>query len=110
MMAVMELSQVNFDDYFDKPLLAIEFWAPWCEPCHDFSRVYESAAQKYPQITFVKVNVDQEIALAKDFSVRSVPTLVVIHQKTMILHQAGLIPEHALRDLMDQTLHIANIE
>ncbi len=108
-MATIALTQANFDEYFAKPLLAIEFWAPWCEPCRDFSRLYEAAALKYPQIIFMKVNVDQEIALAKDFSVRSVPTLVVIHQKTMILHQAGLIPEHALWDLMDQALHIADI-
>ena len=109
MTKVIELTQENFDEYFAKPLLAIEFWAPWCEPCHDFSRIYTAAATKYPDIIFAKINVDQEVELAKDFTIRSVPTLVVIHQQTMILHQAGLMPEQALGDLLDQALHIAKI-
>lgn len=106
---MIELNQANFDDYFAKPLLAIAFWAPWCEPCHDFERIYAQAALKYSQIVFTKINVDSEIDLAKDFSIRSVPTLVLIHQQTMILHHAGAMPEHALCDLFDQALHVANI-
>lgn len=106
---VIALHQANFDEYFEQPLLAINFWAPWCEPCHDFTVLYAAVALKYPAICFASVNVDQEIELAKDFTIRSVPTLVVIHQKTMVLHQAGLMPEHALCDLLDQAIHIAKI-
>jgi thioredoxin 1 len=109
MTTVIHLNQENFDAYFEKPLVAIEFWAPWCEPCHAFSRVYEEACLKYPQITFAKINVDEQVELAKDFTIRSVPTLVVLHNKTMIFHQAGLLPEHALVELLDQAVNIAKI-
>ncbi len=109
MVALVELTQANFDAYFAKPLLAIDFWAPWCEPCHDFSKIYREVAQKYANIVFATVNVDQEIALAKDFTIRSVPTLVLIHHQTMILHQAGLMPQAALCDLLDQALAVAAV-
>lgn len=110
MSTLIALNQANFDAYFDKPLLAIDFWAPWCEPCHDFTRVYTSVMVRYPQITFTTLNVDAEVELAKDFTIRSVPTLVIVHQKTMVFHQAGLIPEMALCELLDQALHIAEIK
>lgn len=107
MAAVIELTQANFDEYFAKPLLAIEFWAPWCEPCHAFRRYYEEMAAAYPAIVFTHVNVDEQKALAKDFSVRSVPTLVIVYQQTMILHQAGLLPKSALQEVLAQALVVA---
>lgn len=110
MSALIELCEANFDEYFARPLIAIDFWAPWCEPCHDFTRVYTRVAEKYPDITFTTVNVDAEIELAKDFTIRSVPTLVVIHHQTMIFHQAGLLPEKALCDLLEQARHVAQVK
>lgn len=104
---LIHLDQDNFDAYFAKPLLVIDFWAPWCEPCRDFARIYELVAKRYPQIIFAKINVDQQTELAKDFTIRSVPTLVVIHHQTMILHQAGLLPESALVELLDQAISLA---
>lgn len=106
MATIVHLDQDNFDQYFQQPLLVIDFWAPWCEPCKDFDRVYSQVADVYPHIVFAKVNVDQQVELAKDFTVRSVPTLVIIHQQTMVCHQAGLMPEQALRDLLDQAVSL----
>lgn len=110
MAEIHELNQHSFDTYFESAkILLIDFWAPWCEPCKDFDRVFSSVAAKYPNLAFCKINVDQEVELAKDFQIRSVPTLVIAHKQIVIFHQAGLLPENAMVDLIEQAVSLNSI-
>jgi len=80
----------------------IDWWAPWCGPCRVFGPTYEKVAQKHPDITFGKVNTEEQQSLAGSFDIRSIPTLMILRDKVLLYSQAGALPEAALEDLIQQ--------
>jgi thioredoxin len=99
----VEITQQNFESIVDKDgIVLIDWWAPWCGPCRSFGPTYESVAAKHPDLTFGKVNTENEQALAQAFDIRSIPTLMILRDKVMLYSQAGSMPESALEDLIRQ--------
>ncbi len=102
-MAVVNLTQENFDQVVNQaPFVLVDFWAPWCGPCQSFAPVFEAVAERHPDIVFAKVNTEEEQALAAQFQIRSIPTLMIIRDNIIIFSQPGALPESALEDLIQQ--------
>lgn len=106
-MATVELTQTNFEDTIsNNDLVLIDFWAPWCGPCRSFAPTYEQVSQKYPSVLFAKVNTDQEQALAGNFNIRSIPTLMIFREQIIIFSQAGSLPVSALEEVIKKALEL----
>ena len=106
-MTTTTLTKDNFDTVVEQnEMVLIDFWAPWCNPCLAFADIYESCAKKYPDIVFAKVNVDEETDLAADFSVRSIPMLMVMREQVALYAEAGSMPEKALVELIEQAKQV----
>ncbi len=102
-MATVKLSLQNIDQVVENnDIVIIDFWAPWCAPCRSFAPTFESVSEKFPDVIFGKVNTEEEQALAVQYQIRSIPTLMIFREKIIIYRQSGSLPAHYLEDVLNK--------
>ncbi len=102
-MATQALNKQNFQQQLDKDgIVLIDWWAPWCGPCRMFGPTYEKVSGKHADITFGKVNTEEEQELAATFDIRSIPTLMILRDRVLVFAQPGALPEASLEHLITQ--------
>jgi thioredoxin 1 len=89
---------------YELPVL-IDFWAEWCGPCRMVAPTLEKLAKEYAgKVRIAKVNVDENPGLSQAFRIMSIPTIMLIKQRTVVFSQPGALPEAAFRDLLNQLI------
>lgn len=93
-MDIVHLTNENFAEEIDtEQKVLIDFWASWCGPCKMVSPILDEIASEDPDFKICKVNVDEEPALAQQFMVRSIPTLVVMKNGQAAATTVGAQPK-----------------
>ena len=80
----------------------VDFWAEWCGPCKMFGPIFEETSDENPDVTFAKVDTEEEQQLAGALGIMSIPTLMIFRDGVQLFSQAGALPKSALDDLLRQ--------
>jgi thioredoxin 1 len=100
-MAIQELTVDSFSQILqENKIVLIDFWAAWCAPCRNFALTYHDVAEKFPEIKFTKVNIDDNRKLATDFNIRSIPHLMIFKGETELYSEPGALNANQLIDLI----------
>ena len=102
-MATLDLNSDNFNDTIQQnEIVIIDFWAEWCGPCKSFAPTFERASENHQDITFAKVNTEEQTELAQACQIRSIPTLMIFRQQILLFNQAGALAPAQLEDVIDK--------
>jgi len=100
---VMEIiNDNNFDVLKKTGISVIDFSATWCQPCQSYTPIFENVSTEFPEIKFLKVDVDQSPKMTSFFKVRSVPTTVIIRNGEIMDDFSGLMGKNILKEKIER--------
>ena len=100
----MKMTTQSFKEAMDntKGLLVVDFWAEWCGPCKMLAPVFEELEKDFPDVTFGKINVDEEVQAALENNVSSIPTLLFIKDGEIVKRAVGFSPKDELVAMINE--------
>ena len=103
----VEVDVYSFDDVVlqsDKPVL-VDFWATWCKPCLMVAPILDELADEYDgQVTFTKVDLDQNQKIAANYGIMSIPALIIFKGGEPVANVVGARPKAELKKLVESVL------
>lgn len=100
-MSTIALTADSFEDtVLREGITLVDWWASWCGPCRMFAPVFQAASEKYPDITFGKVDTEDQPALAGAARITSIPTLMAFRDGILVFSQPGALPAASLEKVI----------
>ena len=89
----------------EKKTLVVDFWAEWCGPCRMLAPVMEQLSEDNEgRAEFVKIDVDDNPDLAREFSIMSIPCVMVFKGGALAGKNVGFVPKSAMKDFIEQNI------
>ena len=100
------VSQDNFEvEVIKAPgKVLVDFWAEWCGPCRMIGPVLDEMAGDHPAVKFVKLNVDESPAVAQQFNVMNIPTILAFEDGELKQRIVGAMPKQKLTEELEPFL------
>jgi thioredoxin 1 len=100
-MSTLALTEDNFEQTVTgQGITLVDWWASWCGPCRMFGPVFEAASEKHEDITFGKIDTEDQQGLAAAAQISSIPTLMAFRDGVLVFSQPGALPAASLEKLI----------
>jgi thioredoxin len=100
-MSTVAITEGTFEDTVSGPgITLVDWWASWCGPCRMFAPVFQAASEKHPDITFGKVDTEDQAGLSAAAQITSIPTLMAFRDGILVFSQPGALPAASLEKVI----------
>lgn len=93
---LIKLQDKDFDSVVEKGIVMVDFYADWCGPCNILGPVIDNIAQSNPELSILKINVDEHPDLAEKHGVLSIPTLLFFKDGVSMDSSIGVVSENVI--------------
>ena len=101
----IELTEANFKDTIKEGVALVDFWAPWCGPCRMIAPVIDELAQEYEgKAKICKVNTDEQPAIAAEYGIRSIPTILFFKDGELVDQMVGAASKGVFEEKLNSLL------
>ena len=103
-MEIRNITASEFDSVTSSGFVAVDFWAEWCGPCKMLGPVFAELASELPNVTFCKINVDQDPAPAIRFGITAIPCVLFFKDGVLKGRSMGFVDKATLRKRIEEVL------
>ena len=98
-----KLNKEQFENILNsKQFVVADFFANWCGPCKMISPILDEISKEYPNVTFCKIDVDQEDALAMQFHIDFIPNIIMFKDGAKVDSFTGYKTKQELKEIFDK--------
>ena len=99
------VNEAEFDEIIKDGITLVDFYADWCGPCKMLAPILEELDNEYPDISFIKVNCDDEIKLAERYGIMSIPAVFMFKDGNIIGNTGGYRGKDEMNNFIKNSLN-----